>query len=193
MPSIRLADLAQQLDAELHGDGDIVITGVASMQSAKTGQITFMVNPKYREHLAACQASAVVMTQDDLPFAHSAALVVRNPYLTYARMAQILDTTPQPAEDIAPSAVIDPSAKLGSNVAIGANAVIESGVVLGDNVVIGAGCFVGKNTKIGAGSRLWANVTVYHEIEIGENCLIQSSTVIGADGFGYANDRGNWV
>ncbi|MCU7630898.1 UDP-3-O-(3-hydroxymyristoyl)glucosamine N-acyltransferase [Klebsiella pneumoniae] len=192
MPSIRLADLAQQLDAELHGDGDIVITGVASMQSAKTGQITFMVT-KYREHLAACQASAVVMTQDDLPFAHSAALVVRNPYLTYARMAQILDTTPQPAQDIAPSAVIDPSAKLGSNVAIGANAVIESGVVLGDNVVIGAGCFVGKNTKIGAGSRLWANVTVYHEIEIGENCLIQSSTVIGADGFGYANDRGNWV
>ena len=193
MPSIRLADLAQQLDAELHGDGDIVITGVASMQSAKTGQITFMVNPKYREHLAACQASAVVMTKDDLPFAHSAALVVRNPYLTYARMAQILDTTPQPAQDIAPSAVIDPSAKLGNNVSIGANAVIESGVVLGDNVVIGAGCFVGKNTKIGAGSRLWANVTIYHEIEIGENCLIQSSTVIGADGFGYANDRGNWV
>ncbi len=65
--------------------------------------------------------------------------------------------------------------------------------MLGDNVVIGAGCFVGKNTKIGAGSRLWANVTVYHEVEIGENCLIQSSTVIGADGFGFANDRGNWV
>lgn len=73
MPSIRLADLAQQLDAELHGDGDIVITGVASMQSAQTGHITFMVNPKYREHLGLCQASAVVMTQDDLPFAKSAA------------------------------------------------------------------------------------------------------------------------
>ena len=98
MPSIRLADLAQQLDAELHGDGDIVITGVASMQSAQTGHITFMVNPKYREHLGLCQASAVVMTQDDLPFAKSAALVVKNPYLTYARMAQILDTTPQPAQ-----------------------------------------------------------------------------------------------
>ncbi|WP_284499874.1 LpxD N-terminal domain-containing protein, partial [Escherichia coli] len=56
MPSIRLADLAQQLDAGLHGDGDIVITGVASMQSAQTGHITFMVNPKYREHLGLCQA-----------------------------------------------------------------------------------------------------------------------------------------
>ncbi len=77
MPSIRLADLAEQLDAELHGDGDIVITGVASMQSATTGHITFMVNPKYREHLGLCQASAVVMTQDDLPFAKSAALVVK--------------------------------------------------------------------------------------------------------------------
>lgn len=138
MPSIRLADLAQQLDAELHGDGDIVITGVTSMQSAQTGHITFMVNPKYREHLGLCQASAVVMTQDDLPFAKSAALVVKNPYLTYARMAQILDTTPQPAQNIAPSAVIDATAKLGNNVSIGANAVIESGVELGDNVIIGA-------------------------------------------------------
>ena len=193
MPSIRLADLAQQLDAELHGDGDIVITGVASMQSAQTGHITLMGNPKYRDDVFLCQASAVVMTQDDLPFAKSAALVVKNPYLTYARMAQILDTTPQPAQNIAPSAVIDATAKLGNNVSIGANAVIESGVELGDNVIIGAGCFVGKNSKIGAGSRLWANVTIYHEIQIGQNCLIQSGTVVGADGFGYANDRGNWV
>ncbi len=193
MVSIRLADLAKQLDAELHGDGDIVIIGVASMQTAQAGQVTFIVNPRYREQLTTCQASAVVMTEADLPFAKSAALVVKDPYLTYARMAQILDTTPQPATRIAPSAVIDASATLGKNVSIGANAVIESGVELGDNVVIGAGCFVGKMTKIGSGSRLWANVSIYHEIEIGTDCLIQSGTVIGADGFGYANDRGNWI
>ena len=193
MVSIRLADLAQQLDAELHGDGDIVITGVASMQTAQAGNVTFIVNPRYRERLTTCQASAVVMTEADLPYAKSAALVVKNPYLTYARMAQILDTTPQPASNIAPSAVIDASATLGKNVSIGANAVIESGVELGDNVEIGAGCFVGKKTKIGSGSRLWANVSIYHEIEIGSDCLVQSGTVIGADGFGYANDRGNWI
>lgn len=64
-------------------------------------------------------------------------------------MAQILDTTPQPAQNIAPSAVIDATATLGSNVSVGANAVIESGVQLGDNVVIGAGCFVGKIAKSG--------------------------------------------
>ncbi|WP_367299837.1 UDP-3-O-(3-hydroxymyristoyl)glucosamine N-acyltransferase [Hafnia alvei] len=193
MASIRLADLAQQLNAELHGDGDIVITGVASMHSAKSQQITFLSNSRYREQLAACNASAVVLTEADLPFCTSAALVVRNPYLTYALMAQIMDTTPAPAKDIAPSAVIDATAQLGSNVSVGANAVIEEGVVLGDNVIIGAGCFVGKFTKIGSGTRLWANVSVYHQIEIGEKCLIQSGTVIGADGFGYANDRGNWI
>ncbi len=193
MASNRLADLAQQLNAELHGDGDIVITGVASMHSAKSQQITFLSNSRYREQLAACNASAVVLTEADLPFCTSAALVVRNPYLTYALMAQIMDTTPAPAKDIAPSAVIDATAQLGNNVSVGANAVIEEGVVLGDNVIIGAGCFVGKFTKIGSGTRLWANVSVYHQIEIGEKCLIQSGTVIGADGFGYANDRGNWI
>ncbi|EPA3141109.1 UDP-3-O-(3-hydroxymyristoyl)glucosamine N-acyltransferase [Yersinia enterocolitica] len=193
MPSIRLADLAQQLDAPVHGDGDLVITGIASMHSAEPSQITFLSNSRYQEQLATCNAGAVVLTEADLPFCKSAALVVKNPYLTYARMAQIMDTTPQPAQDIAPSAVISPQATLGENISIGANAVIESGVVLGDNVVIGAGCFIGKNTHIGAGSRLWANVSVYHEVVIGQNCLIQSGTVIGADGFGYANDRGNWI
>ncbi|QZN95281.1 UDP-3-O-(3-hydroxymyristoyl)glucosamine N-acyltransferase [Symbiopectobacterium purcellii] len=193
MVSIRLDALAAQLDAQLHGDGDIVITGVASMHSARSGQITFLSDSRYREQLTATQASAVVVTEADLPYCKAAALVVKNPYLTYARMAQLMDTTPQPAQDIAPSAVIADDVVLGRNVAIGANAVIESGVTLGDGVVIGAGCFVGKHTKIGAGSRLWANVTIYHRVELGAQCLIQSGAVIGSDGFGYANDRGNWV
>ncbi|MEG3134907.1 UDP-3-O-(3-hydroxymyristoyl)glucosamine N-acyltransferase [Rouxiella sp. T17] len=193
MASIRLADLAQQLDAQLHGDGDLVITGIASMHSAHSEQITFLSNSRYREQLASCLAGAVVLTEADLPFCQSAALVVKNPYLTYARMAQLLDTTPAPAQDIAPSAVISPEAKLGQQVSVGANAVIESGVELGDGVIIGAGCFIGKNAKIGAGTRIWANVSIYHRVEIGQKCLIQSGTVIGADGFGYANDRGNWV
>ncbi|MEH0834739.1 UDP-3-O-(3-hydroxymyristoyl)glucosamine N-acyltransferase [Pectobacterium cacticida] len=193
MFSIRLGELAQQLDAQLHGDGDIVITAVASMHSAKTGQITFLSDSRYREQLAGTQASAVVLTEADLPYCKVAALVVKNPYLTYARMAQLLDTTPQPATDIAPSAVISPDATLGQQVSVGANAVIESGAHLGDGVVIGPGCFIGKEARIGAGTRLWANVTIYHRVEVGEHCLIQSGAVIGSDGFGYANDRGTWV
>ncbi|WP_304164380.1 UDP-3-O-(3-hydroxymyristoyl)glucosamine N-acyltransferase [Lonsdalea britannica] len=193
MFSIRLDALAQQLDAQLHGDGDIVITAVASMHSAQSGQITFLSDSRYRDRLATTQASAVVVTEADLPFCHTAALVVKNPYLTYARMAQVMDTTPAPAEAISPAATIASDARVGKDVSIGPNAVIESGVELGDGAVIGANCFIGKNTRIGAGSRLWANVTIYHNVVLGEQCLIQSGAVIGSDGFGYANDRGNWV
>ncbi|MBT0726253.1 UDP-3-O-(3-hydroxymyristoyl)glucosamine N-acyltransferase [Rosenbergiella australiborealis] len=193
MASISLAELARQLDAVVHGDGNIAISSIASMQSAGAEDITFLANSRYREQLSQCKAAAVVLTEADLEFCKSAALVVTNPYLTYAKLAQVLDTTPQPAENIAPSAVIASDATLGDGVSIGANAVIESGVVLGDHVVIGPGCFIGKNTVIGSHSRLWANVSVYHEIKIGRHCLIQSGTVIGADGFGYANDRGNWI
>lgn len=193
MFSIRLDALAQQLDAQLHGDGDIVITAVASMQSAREGQITFLSDSRYREQLANTQAAAVVLTEADLPYCNVAALVVKNPYLTYARMAQLMDTTPSPAQGIAPTAAVASDARLGDGVSIGANAVIESGAELGAGVTIGAGCFVGKNAKIGAGTRLWANVSIYHNVVLGEQCLVQSGAVIGSDGFGYANDRGNWV
>ncbi|WP_457913919.1 UDP-3-O-(3-hydroxymyristoyl)glucosamine N-acyltransferase [Candidatus Gillettellia adelgis] len=193
MLSIRLADLAQQLNAKLHGDGDLIITGVASMHSAQQCQITFLSNSRYQKKLESCQASAVVLTQEDLPHCRSAALVVKNPYLTYAYMAQLMDTTPVPAQNISPSAVISPMVKLGKHVAIGAHTVIEQSAVIGDNVVIGPGCFIGKCARIGAGTRMWANVTIYHAVEIGKHCLIQSGTVIGSDGFGYANEHGNWI
>lgn len=193
MASIRLADLAQQLNAELHGDGDFVITGIASMHSAQVHDVTFLSNSRYRNQLSSCHAGAVVLTAKDLPLCPKSALVVADPYMAYAKIAQFLDTTPTPAKDIAISAVIDPSVKLGCNVSIGANAVIESGVELADGVTIGAGCFIGKQVKIGAGTCLWANVTVYHQVEIGARCLIHSGSVIGADGFGYANECGQWM
>ncbi|MCG6283050.1 UDP-3-O-(3-hydroxymyristoyl)glucosamine N-acyltransferase, partial [Vibrio diabolicus] len=120
--------------------------------------------------------------------------VVADPYVAFAKVTQALDTTPAPASGgIAPSAVVADDAKLGENVSIGANAVIESGVELGDHVIIGAGCFIGKNAKIGNHTKLWANVSIYHNVVLGEHCLVQSSTVIGSDGFGYANERGEWI
>ncbi|AWK15043.1 UDP-3-O-(3-hydroxymyristoyl)glucosamine N-acyltransferase [Candidatus Fukatsuia symbiotica] len=198
MFSMRVADLVQKLaekglHAQVQGDGNLVITGIASMHSAQAGQITFLSNSRNREQLVTCQASVVVLTETDLPFCQMTALVVNNPYVAYAHIAQIMDTTPQPAQGIAPSAVVSPQATIGRQVSIGANTVIESGVILGDHVIIGAGCFIGKNARIGTGSRLWANVALYHEVEIGQYCLIHAGSVIGADGFGYANESGKWI
>lgn len=193
MFAFQLKQLAEKLDATLHGDGDLIITGVASMKNAVAGQITFLSDKKFQSHLAQSHASAVIMSEESLEYWHGSALIVKNPYLIYAKLAQLLDTTPLPAKNIATSAVIDTTAKLGENVSIGANAVIESGVVLADNCIIGAGCFIGKNTTIGENTKLWANVSIYHNCIIGSDCLIQSGTVIGSDGFGYANDKGKWI
>ncbi|MGE6106513.1 UDP-3-O-(3-hydroxymyristoyl)glucosamine N-acyltransferase [Aeromonas sobria] len=188
-----LAQLAQQLGAEVHGDENLEIRKVATLEKAGEGEITFLSNKKYRDYLAQSKASAVLITEADLPFCPTNALVLKDPYVGFARVAQLLDTTPQPATDIHPSAVIAADVQLGERVAIGANAVIESGVVLGDDVRIGPGCFVGKDTRLGARSRLWANVTLYHKVTLGTDCLVQAGTVIGADGFGYANERGEWI
>ncbi|RQW63949.1 UDP-3-O-(3-hydroxymyristoyl)glucosamine N-acyltransferase [Vibrio viridaestus] len=193
MTQVTLGRLAEITKGKVIGDESVVITSVAPMDRASTGQITFLSNPKYAKHLESCQASAVMVKEAQQSLCTSNALVVDDPYVAFARVAQVLDTTPKPAYEISSSAVIANDVKLGKNVCIGANAVIESGVELGDEVIIGAGCFVGKNAKIGNNTKLWANVTIYHSVEIGEHCLIQAGTVIGADGFGYANEKGEWI
>ncbi|MDC0609884.1 UDP-3-O-(3-hydroxymyristoyl)glucosamine N-acyltransferase [Vibrio sp.] len=193
MTQVTLGRLAEITKGKVVGDESVVITSVAPMDRASTGQITFLSNPKYAKHLESCQASAVMVKEAQQPLCTRNALVVDDPYVAFARVAQVLDTTPKPAYEVSSSAVIADDVKLGKNVCIGANAVIESGVELGDEVIIGAGCFVGKNAKIGSNTKLWANVTIYHSVEIGEHCLIQAGTVIGADGFGYANEKGEWI
>ncbi len=193
MASISLAELANITGGELHGDAKATVSMVAPMDKAQTGHVTFLSNPKYAKHLSDCQATVVMVKAAQKDLCTGNCLVVDDPYVAFAKVAQALDTTPEPASDIAPSAVISPEAKLGNDVSIGANAVIEGGAELGDGVIIGAGCFIGKNAKIGNNTKLWSNVSVYHEVNIGEDCLIQANTVIGSDGFGYANEKGEWV
>ncbi|KLN66991.1 UDP-3-O-(3-hydroxymyristoyl)glucosamine N-acyltransferase [Vibrio sp. VPAP30] len=193
MTTLSLAELATITGGELHGDATAVVTMVAPMDSAQDGHVTFLSNPKYAKHLAECKATLVMVKEAQRELCSGNVLVVDDPYVAFAKVAQALDTTPAPAQDIAASAVIADNAQLGANVSVGANAVIESGVELGDNVVIGAGCFVGKNAKLGNNTKLWSNVSIYHEVSLGSDCLVQANTVIGSDGFGYANEKGEWV
>lgn len=193
MKTLTLAELATITGGELFGDESLVVSRVAPMDKAQEGDVTFLSNPKYAKHLSECQATVVMVKAEHKDQCVGNALVVSDPYVAFARVVQAMDTTPKPADDIAPSAVIAADVKMGKNVTIGANAVIETGVELGDNVSVGAGCFIGKNAKLGNNTKLWANVTIYHEVSLGDDCLVQSGTVIGSDGFGYANDKGEWI
>ncbi|XOV79123.1 MAG: UDP-3-O-(3-hydroxymyristoyl)glucosamine N-acyltransferase [Aestuariibacter sp.] len=193
MARFTLQEIAAHIGAEVHGNGDEVITAVATLQGANAGDISFLANPKYRAYLSTTLATAVIIKPEELPHCPCNALVMDNSYVGFAHVAQMLDTTPDSASDIATSATIAEDAHLGDNVAIGANAVIEAGARIGDNTQIGPGCFVGRKAQIGANCKLWANVTVYHDCIIGADCMIQAGTVVGSDGFGYANDKGKWI
>lgn len=193
MQQVTLKEIGQLLNATIRGDDTQIVMSVATLEDAIEGQLSFLANSKYRAQLEATQASAVLLTEKDAADYKGTAIIVADPYVGFARVAQLLDTSPKAAVGIHPSAQIDASAKLGENVSIGANAVISANVILSDNVQIGAGSVVGESSIIGQNSCLWANVTLYHNVHIGTDCTIHSASVIGSDGFGYANENGNWI
>lgn len=201
--SVTLIELANwitqhsEIDVSIQGDASLSIDKVGTLESASKGAITFLANKKYRHQLSECQASAVILEPSEVEGWGSNALVMDNPYVGFALVAQKLDTTPRQKIDIAPSATISPTAQLGVNISIGANSVIEDHAVIEDGVQIGAGCVVGQGTIVGAGSRIWPNVSLYHGTTIGQRVTVHSNSVIGSDGFGYAplkkDGNTNWI
>lgn len=193
MKSYTLRVLADHLNADIKGDETVEISAVGTLDGAGLGQISFLANSKYRSQLTSSAASAILMTPKDAEDFVGNAIVLNDPYVGFARIAQFLDTTPKAADSIHPSAQIAASAMLGDDVAIGANAVIGENVILGNGVQVGAGCVIGQDSVIGSNTRLWANVTIYHNVHLGQDCIIHSGAVLGSDGFGYANERGQWI
>lgn len=191
--TLSLIQLAEQVGGDVQGDGSVMLSGVSTLTSASSLQISFLTNTKYRSQLQSTEAGAVILPPKDAENCTIPALLHSNPHAAFARIAQIFDTTPGVAQGQHKSAVVADSATLGNNVALGPNCVIEEDVVLGDNVVIGANSIISKGTRIGEGSVIHPNVTIYHSVRIGKRVRIHSQTVIGADGFGYANDNGVWI
>jgi UDP-3-O-[3-hydroxymyristoyl] glucosamine N-acyltransferase len=183
-----LAQLAELLDAKLIGDGQCEITGLAALQNAEPGQLSFLSNPSYVSQLKNSKASAILIDEKYLDSCPCNKLVTRIPYVSFAKATALFDNSPLPPTGVHESASVDASAVLGKNVSISANAVIAANVSLGDDVVIGAGCYVGENVSLGKDCKLHSNVTLYHGVVLGKNVKIHSGSVVGADGFGFAFD-----
>lgn len=189
---MKLAELANSLSAELHGNAELNITGVATLDSAQDGDLTFLFNRRYKKFLKVTRASAVILSASDLPDCPVAALVVSDPYLAYARAARLLSPQEVRPPGIDPTAWVHPSAKLSPDAVIGPHVVIDEDAVIGEQAIIGPGCVLGKRVRVGSHSHLTANVTVYHDVCIGNRGLIHAGAVLGADGFGLARDQGHW-
>ncbi|AOY88209.1 UDP-3-O-(3-hydroxymyristoyl)glucosamine N-acyltransferase [Marinobacter salinus] len=190
--SYRLDEIAKALGAELRGDPETRVSGLATLQAAGEGQISFLANPSYAKYLADTAASAVIVSPGAAGDCPTNSLLLDNPYLGYAQLSHWFDPAPVAQPGNHPSAVIDPAAKVAADACIGPNVVIEAGVEIGSKVVVGAGSVIGARTRIGEGTVIRPRVTLAHDVVLGQRCHILSGAVIGSDGFGFANEKGVW-
>jgi UDP-3-O-[3-hydroxymyristoyl] glucosamine N-acyltransferase len=192
MPA-RLADLAVRFGCELRGDPDAVVERVARLQDAGPGSISFLANPRYRQHLPGTRATAVVIDEASSAECPVNALVARNPYATYARMAQVLYPSQPVRGGRHPGAIVEPGAEIDPSSWIGPNAFVASGVRIGRRVFVGPGSVLLGDVEVGDDTLLVASVTVCQGVRIGARCILQPGSVIGADGFGHAPDTDGYV
>ncbi len=190
--SYTLAEIAQRIDASIIGDASISVTGLASLQCAKSHHLAFLSNTRYKAQLLTTQAGAVLLKHTDITDHKGNALVVKDPYAAYAVLSHLFDQTPKPTAGIHPTAVIAESACIHESASIGAFVVIEDGVEIAAHVVIESHSYIAENVKIGLSSWLDKHVVVQHHCVIGERVRVHANTVIGGDGFGFAPHQGSW-
>ncbi len=185
-------ELADFLGCTLEGDGEIILSGVASPASARPEDLIYVDSQRHLDR-AETSASRCVIIGRDLSLSGKTLLRTENPKLAFARAANWLIPPAPIALGIHSTAIISPTAKLAQGVSVGPYAVIEDDVRIGASAQIGAFCFLGRGAQLGEGCRLYPRVTIYAGARLANRVILHSGAVIGSDGFGYvAEDGKRW-
>lgn len=184
---------SKQVEFEFQGNDQAEITQVAGLDSAQESEISFLTDKKYQSFLTSTKATAVILSADLKADYSFNAIFVKNPYYVYALVAQALNPFTAIQSGIHTKASVDESAAIGNSVQIDACAVIKANVVIGESCYIAPGAVIEQGAKIGNNTRIGANVVIGHNCIVGDNCIIEAGAVIGGDGFGWANNSGQWV
>jgi len=186
---MKLKSIAQKLELQLVGGGEVEITGVSSIESALESALVFVEDEKSLPEALGSRAGAIVAGE----FARSAVgkpiLLSGQPKLTFSRIAALLNPRPAPRAFIHPSAAVGSSARIDASAEIGPHVVIEDEAEIGAGCRIGAGSYVGRGVRLGAHCELKPNVTIYPGTIVGDRCIFHSGVVLGSDGFGYVRER----
>jgi UDP-3-O-[3-hydroxymyristoyl] glucosamine N-acyltransferase len=185
---MKLADIAKAVNARLeNASPDTEITGVAGIEQAAEGQLTFVSNPKYNAAAKITKASAVIVAEN-FPAISTGMLRSKNPYLAWAKAIELFYKPPTYAPGIHPTAVIHPKARIGKNAHVGPYVVIDEDSVIGDNAVLLAHVVIYRGAVIGNNFFAHAHAIVREYCRLGDSVLLQNGAVIGSDGFGFAKD-----
>jgi len=189
---MKLSEIASTLGATLeNADPQTEIIGVAGIEEAAPGHITFVANPKYAAAAKTTAASAVIVSED-FPAVSTGLLRSRNPYLAFARAIDLFYRTPYYQPGVHPTAVISPSAKIGANAHIGAYVVVDDDVEIGDDAVLLPHVVIYRSVHIGNRFLAHAHAVVREFCVLGDDVVLQNGVIIGCDGFGFARDGDHW-
>lgn len=186
---MKLKELADITGAELSGPGDIEITGVAGIEDAGAGHVTFISEKGRLKDLEQTLASAAFVPLD-APGLRIPQLRVKNPRLAFARAIELFHARPYHASGISEKASIGANVVVGADPSIHPYAVVDDGARIGDRVTLYPGVYVGRGTIIGDDSILYANASIGEKVIIGKRVIIQAGAAIGGDGFGFVTDGG---
>lgn len=183
---IKLNELADLIGGKIKGDPELIINGIARIEDANPGELTFLYRKSYEKFLAVTKASAVIVQSDfKLPRENIAYVLVDDPEKSFHKIVKEFFTPEFPLSGVDSTAFIHPEAKVGKNCAIGKNVVVSKGCVIEDNCKIFHNAVLMENVSLGENSIIFPNVTVREECKIGKRNIIHSGAVIGSDGFGY--------
>jgi len=186
-----LQEIADHLGGTLAGDGSVVIGGLATLDDAGEGQLTFLANPKYAAKVATTGASAVLLPEGGNAHGKNA-IFHANPYLAFAKLLTLFFTKPAKPQGVMPGAFVAEGAKLGADVSVYPGAYVGPGVTVGQRVTLHPGVVLYAGVTVGDDVTLYANVSVREGCRIGNRVTVHDGTVIGSDGLGYAPDGKAW-
>jgi UDP-3-O-[3-hydroxymyristoyl] glucosamine N-acyltransferase len=187
-----LVDLARQIKAEPRGSDQIEITGVASIDHAGAGDVTYVADASRLDLAKECQAAALIVPPqlaDEVALAGRNLLIARDAKLAFARAITVFYAKPYVACGVSSDLILGDESHLGLDCSIHPRVTIGRRSSIGDRVTIYPGVVIGSDVKIGDDTVIFPNVTVYDRTEIGARCRIHSNTVIGADGFSFTPDE----
>ena len=183
---MKLRALAEHLGCLLEGDGEVEIHRVAGLERAGQGDITFLANPKYAQHLHATKASAVILAPGvEAPGLSAAVLRADHPYLAFAHAVGLLAETAPPAPGVDPASAVAPDAALGAGVSVGPFVAVGAGAVVGARTVLYPGVVIGPGATVGEDCVIHARVSIRERVRLGNRVVVQDGAVIGGDGFGF--------
>jgi UDP-3-O-[3-hydroxymyristoyl] glucosamine N-acyltransferase len=184
---MRLGEAAERVGGWVAPENyDRLIVGVASLDDANEGDLSFYGSPKYLKALRKSRATAVLVPHGFAEEVQATRVWVDNPAEAFAKLLEVFAPAPiRPVPGIHPSAIVAADAEIGAEVTIEAFAVIESGARIGGRTIIGAHSYIGHHAVLGAECRLYPHVAIRERSVIGNRVVLHPGVVIGSDGFGY--------